>query len=289
MAKVSLNGIDATTGKPYGPAFTPEQLGLAIIRDQTEPEMAKALKDRAAASERHLGVRAGIDASSLAEAGWGVIFPFNCPQEIIDGLAPLLDLRRAQAGARFKQYTGAAGFRPGDSALRFLQRQCVGPGQADPEKVPYYLLLVGGTDQIPLNFQYRLDVDYAVGRIGFDGPADYGRYARSIVEQETARTVNPRAVLFPVSNPGDDATSRSSIELMDPLAQRAPKWAGSWDLSVIEAAQATKRRLSAELHGDKAPGILFTASHGVGFPCGHEKQFRHQGAILCQDWPRIAP
>ena len=284
-AIVSLNGIDAITGLPLGAPISPEDVGWTVIREVMDPETADALRKRAAEDVPNYGVRAGINPSSLAEAGWGVVFPARCPGEIIESLQPLLDLRKEQAGGRFRIYTGSQGYCPGDSGRRFLERHLKDPGQVDPDKVPYYLLLVGQPDEIPLSFQYRLDVDYAVGRVGFDSPALYRQYATSIVEQEKSAAGRRRCVLFSVSTPGDDVTSRSALDLMDPLERHAANWANGFEHELIGPPKATRSRLAAELHATEAPAVLFTASHGVGFPCGDEFQLRRQGALLCQDWP----
>ena len=68
-------------------------------------------------------------------------------------------------------------------------RHGLSPGAIDPEIVPYYLLLIGPPDLIPFEFQYLLGVDYAIGRLSFDAPEDYERYARSTVAYESARSV----------------------------------------------------------------------------------------------------
>ncbi len=285
-----INGINGATGESYGSPVSPAALGEALLQEKGEPELARALRERVRLAERHLAVRTGTDPTSLPQAGWGVIFPSNSPPMIAEALKPLLDLRRKQAGARFREFTGSNGYHSGDTALDFLARQGAGPGQADPEKVPYYLLLAGGPESIPFSFQYRLDVDYAVGRLAFPDPADYARYAENIAALETSTAAGeaPSSLLFSVANPGDDATNRSHTEMMDPLAARAAKWANGWQTKLISPAQATKRKLCEIFHAEQAPRIFFSASHGVGFPTGDPLQERRQGSILCRDWPGLA-
>src|SRR5262249_60492466 len=71
-------------------------------------------------------------------------------------------------------------YRPGESRQRWLARHGVAAGNIDPTRVPYYLLIVGGPAKIPFGFCRELAVEYAVGLLAFDTPAEYAAYAAGV-------------------------------------------------------------------------------------------------------------
>ncbi len=236
---------------------------------------------------QHLGVRAGLDTRELRQAGWGIICAADEPEETLEALAPLLDWRREQAGPRFRSYTGAHGYRsadPREGKTRFLLRSgAAAAGPVDPERVPYYLLIVGDAARIPFEFQHQLDIQYAVGRLHLDSPAAYARYARAVVSVERQRGAAPQLTLFGPAHAGDPATALSRGDLVAPLYDALLGTAG-WDCRLLCDDDATKSRLCQLLRG-AAPALLFTATHGLQLQCGSDRQRDLQGALLCQDWP----
>jgi hypothetical protein len=128
-------------------------------------------------------------------------------------------------------------------------------------------------------------VQYAVGRIHFDSAAEYAQYAHSVVQVETSGLVLPRqTAFFGVRTDGDQATMLSADHMIKPLALKMAADQTAWQVRTLVGGEATKSQLG-KLVGGETPALLFTASHGMGFPNGDPRQLPHQGALLCQDWP----
>lgn len=281
-----INGVNGATGSYLLPPLTEEQISKIAQGEEFDPEELDDLlrKDKHVKGlEPDFAPIEGVDPKKLEETGWGVIFTHNADPAIKDALSELLEHRKKQASKNqehyYQEYSGVRGYRPGESKNQFLSRHGVGPGPADPDKMPYYLLIVGDPVAIPDRFQCQLDVQYAVGRIHFDTPEEYAQYARSVVQAETTNlSLSRSASFFGVCNSGDAATNLSSQDLIGPLAEWMVQEHSDWDVKTILKEEATKARLGTVLGGSETPSLLFTASHGMGFPNGDPRQLGHQGA-----------
>jgi hypothetical protein len=244
-----------------------------------------------------MGLPMDVDPTDVSQAGWGVVFAEGTPDSVREALQPLIDHRRKQVPSdRCKLLE----FRADEGMKGWLNRNGVHPGSVAPTKVPYYLLLVGDPVSIPFQFQYLLDIEYAVGRLCFDHPAQYRQYAESVVDYETSATVMSRReiVYWGARHAGDRATEMSADHLISPLCHGIPAAGDETSEEAIAAAlsvpsrcflaeEATKMNLLELLHNTEQtgpPAMLFTASHGMGWPLGHQQQRSAQGALLCQDW-----
>ncbi|MBL8055362.1 MAG: hypothetical protein JNK29_01625, partial [Anaerolineales bacterium] len=220
-----------------------------------------------------------LDSNDLSQAGWGVIFAAGADPVLRQALEPLLEWRRHEAGGLYREFE----YRPGESKNAFLARYGAGPGPVDPERVPYFLLLVGGPDQIPFAFQQRLGLGRAVGRLDFDQPADYARYAASALA--AGEEWQPQqAVVFGPQHPNDPPTAWLSDGFLAPLAARLAQ-PGGWEVELITGEAAGKERLQGLLAEGAQPALMLLAGHGLALPADDPRQPDLQGALVCQDWP----
>jgi hypothetical protein len=274
-------GVDGATGAPLLPPMPAAVVARAVLARGTE----------------HLDLhRAGpppwIDPLDLASAGWGVVLPRGAGPEVRAALEPLLALRRSQASEvredRYREIAGQEGYRPGETKRELLARHGRGPGPAEPSRLPYYLLLVGGPETIPFSFQHQLSLQHAVGRLALSRPEEIAAYAAQAVAADRGSRDAPdrprRAVFFQVSHPGDAPTEDVSRYLIEPLLGSLRGAETSWEITTHRGRDASRKRLLSLLGGEETPRLLFTSGHGLGFPATDRRQRQLQGALLCGDW-----
>ncbi len=302
-------GIDGVTGGYLMPVLPSSRAAAWARSEAVDPGVLHLLQHvHRLASRPHLGLPVGVDPTDPAAAGWGIVFHAAESPAVRDALRPLLEHRRERAGA---ERTRILEYRPGDAWRQWLSRHGVAAGRVQPARVPYYLLLVGPPTAIPYDFQLLLGVEYAVGRLSFETPEEYRRYAEGVVERESrdAPAGDRSVVFFAPRHPFDPATRASADALVKPLIDGLPgsgRPGSGRPATATEPARpgvaagrsllirrlwgeaATKANLAAVFHppeGKPPAALLFAAGHGLGWPADHPRQRLSQGALLCQDWP----
>ncbi len=298
---ISFNGIDGVTGEYLMQPMTVDALAETARRFTFGKDSAHyddLEKKFQSTTEVDFKVSSEFgDPADLKNVGWGIIFPAGADPAQVDAILEAMDelvqLRREQAGQRFKIYRGGDGYRWQDgkpeSTAAFLARHGTTLGPVDPNYVPAYLLLIADPLSIPYQFQYELDVDFFVGRIYFNTMEEYARYAHSVTLAEKGQVRLPRtATFFGVANPGDKATSLSAEFLVKPLAgfvqQKSDEKSWGWKSALVEPKDADRETLKTLLGGSRTPALLCTASHGMGWPAPDPQQYKYQGGLVCQDW-----
>ncbi len=278
---LSFLGRLGRTGSPLLPPLTQAELGKIALRSPIDPGLLEEVRKFLSAltpddPHRDPGLQFR-EPRDLAETGWGVVFAKDTPAKVRRALGPLLELRKEQAGPRYRE------IEPEELSRR--------PGLVDPDRFPYYVLLVGQPEELSFETAAELDIQYAVGRLCFTKPDDldahdveaYDRYVQNLESLES-RPSRQTVALFGPRESGDDATEQLCDELMKPLAGRLNATLPGWKVqpAIAEAAthHALRQILSVEI-----PSLLFTACHGVGFPCGDKDQLAEQGALCCQPEP----
>lgn len=263
------------------PQLDLNKLGTRLIQQINQyPTGRKSLQT----DRDHLGVLTGIDAKKIEEVGWGIILAKNLSPEIIEKLNPLLGKRGQQAGSLFKKFYGNDGPEQGESKSRFLARHGVGPGPPQPEKVPYYLLLVGGPEDISFEFQFQLSIQYAVGRIHFDQLEEYAAYAQKILNREKNQSTRWGTGFFAPGQESDKLTKLAAEKLITPVRDTISTRFPNTQILYSEGSQADSTTLETWFKNQDGPAFIMSAGHSIIHP-GIQPQDRPlQGALVCGNY-----
>lgn len=283
-------GVFANSGKAMDAPSKADITALALRKNPAKPPP----------DGPDLGAISEVDAQDLADAGWGVIFGAGATADIRARLEPLIDSRRKEASSRkerrFRVFADDKAPLKDESAAAWVARHGAATGfPVDPDKgVPYYLLIVASPEDISFEFQYALDMDWAVGRLWFDEVDDFSRYVQKLCDYERrVDWLTPRFVVFAPEHELDDATTRFVSSVAEPLAAdggRGPLGASlNYLLEPKIGWQARKAAFADLLSGANRPSVLFTGGHGVACefnsPDDTARQRAIQGALVCADWP----
>lgn len=228
----------------------------------------------------------------ISEAGWGVIVHEDTGKEILAEIEKLRLHRKNHNRIPDTLCPGMITLAGIPDYRKFLAKMDVAPGFGNVEKLPYYLLIVGGPELIPFRFQYELATEYAVGRLAFKDKEGYRAYIEQLIEYETAAALptERKAVFWGTANKNDYATLLSSKLLVSPLCDNLdPDINFEKELFIGDRKgwDASKRNLSRLFAREKAPALLFTASHGVAhLNIDSEEKVRMQGALITQEWEK---
>jgi hypothetical protein len=300
---------------PSGPlplgVFADSGERLPLIDDEAFQEFVKGpiesaagaaqIQERAELSKGDMGlVREVKDPNALSQTGWAVMYGPSVTPNIKKNLKKLLDRRAEQAGSLFKIFEGKDSYQPGDDADAWLNREprLVPNELVKPKRgVPYYILIVAPPTEIPFEFQFGLDLNWAVGRLWFDAEDAFGQYADSVVAYETAKSVETtrKMTVFAPQNGSDESMNLLCANLARPMLQKTavddPFGADQeFRLDPFIGETAKCETLESILRGTSKggrPAVLFTGSHGMRFLTGDVRQADSQGAIVCDDWKGV--
>ena len=291
-------GVSATTGKPLND-LSDDAVRTEVGQPRTAGPLEKAATARIESSAGEtFGAAGGIDENDLTQVGWGVLFAPGIDQKIKDALQPLIDHRKGQGAAPHVVYD-QDGYRAGETAIDWLKRHNSRLDVVEPSHgIPFYLLIVAPPDVISFEFQYALDLYWAVGRLWFDTPDEFRRYADSVILYEQAAKVSRtrQLALFAPEHDFDRATQLFNRQVAQPLRDgqgSKPMPVGhrrKFKLQSFLAENAMKDDLARILRGDipgGAPSVLFSGGHGMAFDSNDARQPDAQGALICSDWDRL--
>jgi hypothetical protein len=218
--------------------------------------------------------------------GWGIVLPD------VDGLQ---DAEKARAEDAPDPIRALLAARPGSPVLRYrpgrrftlVRRYYERTGAQDlalsasargvqEGALPRYLLIYGGPDVIPWEFQYIANQSCAVGRLSLTG-AGLERYVEALIgDWPETRAQVTRTVVWAVDHGPQDISSLMRRSIAAPLQQQltADDEIGTNAIYFDgREGQATGEALCSAL-AEHRPGLIVTTSHGKTGPLANPAEMR---------------
>lgn len=232
----------------------------------------------------------GRDPNDLRAQRWGLIVPEGELGRRREALVRRLVEARCeqQGGHAVRVYRVPSRM---DAAAAASWHRDVYLDEAVPESQrPFYQLILGDLDEVPLAVQQVQMVDGAVGRIAFTGDAGYEAYVEKLLrwERQPSPTTSARSLFF-TAHDGTAATTHGYQSLVLPAiaAAQDDRADGEYDArEILEIGDPDHKPdrdglLAALKAAD--PAVLFSISHGAGPPRGGwlsmAEQRQRQGAM----------
>lgn len=275
-------GIDSVSGEPLVQTLDEGRFGDAVFAsiekyfNQVTDQSAR--QQIASSFKGEVERRRTTDLGDPRQAGWTYLINPGQPgvQAYVNAIRRLAQHRGMQPVDEPLVYNNE-----GEADWRKWIERYTAPQSG---KTPYYILIVGGPDQVPFGFQSLLNSAAAVGRVDFDHPDDLAGYAEKLIRLEQGdQPVVGRQTIFLAPDHGEkDATHYSQRYMAQPLAEHVLQNYGM-ETTCLFAGAATKGNFLATA-GRLRPALVYTASHGFvapNKPLEHQKQV--YGAIFCQE------
>ncbi len=221
------------------------------------------------------------------EVGWTYMISKNDPQraQLEEIILPLAQHRGMKEPEKYLKYNRGIDSTSMDW-MDFLTKHYFRKGLTIKGKIPKYVLIVGGPDQIPFRFQSLLQCVAFVGRVAFDSLKDLRTYVKKVIRLETADepAAKKEALFFATDGGKNDPTFYSRRNMIEPMAEWVKKEL-KYDTRALLGDEATKGNLMKSLKRSN-PALVYTASHGLGaINESISIQKRFNGAICCQQQP----
>ena len=268
---------------------------LLTRHDDQTPVMEQALDGCSTSSEPRPAMpskrprdddEASLD--DLQKQKWGVVVPpGETGERLLELVEPLIARRRQQQGSYVRVFRSPPMSASDLSLLdAFRMRDRWRDGQSSSaEALPYYLLIVGDLQQVPLAVQRALSVstNHAVGRLSFERDDDYRAYVAKLIAQETGAKSPRGDILLHTVQDGTRATEEGHANLIQRLVGDAKELSPRPSMRESGTRIPTPRELFEAVEQPSAPTVLCTLAHGEGAPRGGwpsaAEQLASQGSL----------